>query len=122
MVKRILIVDDDPDVTDMIAVLLELHGYDVRKVYGTMPGMTTVMADPPDLVLLDVMMPHLSGLELCRYIRRDPALFKLPVIFFSARASEEQVGEAMAAGATSFVKKTASKDELLAAIRSALAS
>jgi len=120
--QRILIVDDDPEVTDMMAVLLELHGYEVRKVYGTMQGMTMVMADPPDLVLLDMMMPHLSGLELCRYIRRDPALAKLPVIFFSARANDDQVREAMLAGATAFVKKNVSKDELLSAVRAALPS
>jgi CheY-like chemotaxis protein len=122
MPQRILIVDDDPEVADMMAVMLELHGYEVQKVHGTMQGMTAVLADPPDLVLLDMMMPHLSGLELCRYIRRDPALFNLPIVFFSARSDDAQQREAMIAGATAFVKKTAGKDELLDTIRSALAA
>ncbi len=118
--KRVLIVDDDPEITTMLQVMLELYGYEVRLAHGVAQGMAALTADPPDVMLLDVMMPQISGLELCRYVRRDPRTERLPVIVFSARSNDENVRQAMAFGATMFLNKTANRDELLAAIDRAL--
>ena len=118
--KRILIVDDDPHITDMLGIMLELHGYQVQKAHGTAQGMAAVAADPPDAIVVDMMMPHVSGIELCRYIRRDPATANLPVIFFSARANENHIQQAMLAGATAYLKKTVSREEILRVVDSAL--
>ena len=118
--KQILIVDDDPNITNMLGTMFELYGFNVRMAHGTAQGMAAVTAEMPDVVLLDVMMPHLSGLELCRYVRRDPRTAKLPVIIFSALGNEEHVRAGLAAGATAYVKKTSSKDELMKAIADAL--
>ena len=118
--KRILIVDDDPEITTMLQVMLELYGYEVRLAHGVAQGIAALTANPPDVMLLDVMMPQISGLELCRYVRRDPRTERLPVIVFSARANDENVRQAMAFGATMFLNKTANRDELLAAIDRAL--
>ncbi len=114
--KRILVVDDDPEITTMLEVLLDLYGYEVRIAHGAAQGMAALTTDPPDVMLLDVMMPHVSGLELCRYVRREPRLAHMPVIVFSARANDEYVRQAMEVGATLFVKKTASREELLGAV------
>ncbi len=118
--KRVLIVDDDPEITTMLQVMLELHGYEVRLAHGVAQGMAALTADPPDVMFLDVMMPQISGLELCRYVRRDPRTERLPVIVFSARSNDENVRQAMAFGATMFLKKTANREELLEAIDRAL--
>lgn len=118
--KRVLVVDDDPEITTMLEVMLELHGFAVQVAHGAAQGMAALAVDPPDVVLLDVTMPHVSGLELCRYVRREPHLAKLPVIVFSARANDEHVQQALEVGATMFLKKTASRDELLGALDRAL--
>ena len=118
--KRILVVDDDPEITEMLHIILDLAGYDVRVAHGTAQGMAAVNADPPDLIMLDVMMPHLSGLELCRYVRRDPRTMQLPIILLSALASADKVAEGMEAGATAYLTKAVGRDKLLQTIHDAL--
>ncbi|MBI5292721.1 MAG: response regulator [Chloroflexi bacterium] len=118
--KRILVVDDDPEITEMLHIILDLAGYEVRIAHGTAQGMAAVNADPPDLIVLDVMMPHLSGLELSRYVRRDPRTMRLPIVMLSALASADKVREGMEAGATAYLTKAVGRDKLLQTIEDAL--
>lgn len=118
--KRILVVDDDPDITRMLQIMLEHEGFVVLRAHGTAQGMTMLARETPDLVLLDLMMPHLDGLELCRYIRREPRTASVPVIMFSAASSEKNIQAAMQAGATHYIQKTTNKDQLMQTINDAL--
>lgn len=120
--KHILVVDDDPEITRMLQIMLEFHGFAVTRAHGTAQGMTMLSKETPDLVLLDFMMPHLDGLELCSYIRRDPRTANVPVIIFSAASGDDRLQAAMNAGATRFIQKTVGKDELMKAITDTLGS
>ncbi len=120
--KRILVVDDDPEIARMLQLMLEYHGYEVKRAHGTAQGMTSLETEIPDLVLLDFMMPHLNGIELCSYVRRDPRTARVPVIMYSAAAGEENMQAALEAGATRFVHKTSASDELLQVVKEVLSS
>jgi DNA-binding response OmpR family regulator len=117
---RVLIVDDDPDVTAMLRLMLHVEEYDVRSAANTAQGMLAIHSDPPDVVLLDVMMPNHSGLELCRYIRREPRTMKLPVVIYSALDDEENIRQGLEAGANVYLDKTVSKEQLLNTIENVL--
>jgi DNA-binding response OmpR family regulator len=120
--KRILVVDDDPEITRMLQLMLEFQGYEVKRAHGTAQGMTILGAEIPDLVLLDFMMPHLNGIELCTYLRRDPRTAHVPVVMYSAAANEENMQAALEAGATRFVHKTTDSDELLNVVKEVLSA
>lgn len=118
--RKVLIVDDEPETADMFALMLELHGYEVAKAHGTAQAIQTLIRESPDAVLLDVMMPDVSGLELCRYVRRDPRTEALPIIVVSAKARPEDVREGLQAGATTYLTKPVAQDDLLAALKQVL--
>jgi len=120
--KQILVVDDDPDMTKLLQMILEYNGFEIRRAHGTAQGMQQLANYEPDLVMIDYMMPHLNGLELCGYIRRDPRLADVPVIVYSALNTEDAILAAEQAGATRFVQKTSSNDDLIKVIKEVLAS
>lgn len=115
-------VDDDPETTRMLQILFEHYGFEVRRAHGTAQGMAALATDVPDLVLLDFMMPHLNGAELCSYIRRDPRTASVPVIIYSAASNDDYVQAALEAGATRFVSKTISREDLMTIVNEVLAS
>src|SRR5262245_57661920 len=114
--RQILVVDDEPGITRMLQFLFEHHGFEVKRAHSTAQGMSMLAAEIPDLVVLDFMMPHLTGVELCRFIRRDPRTSHVPVIVYSAVSNDENIQAAMEAGATRFLEKTVDQDVLLKAI------
>lgn len=120
--KQILVVDDDPEMTKLLQLILEHNGFVIRRAHGTAQGMQQLANYVPDLVLIDYMMPHLTGLELCGYIRRDPRLMNTPVIVYSAMNTPEAIETARKAGATRFVEKTSRNDVLIGVIKELLAA
>lgn len=112
---RILVVDDDPLVLRLTSILFNRAGHEVHVAADGFEGLAKVDEIKPDLVILDVMMPGLSGLEVCRRLRANPATARLPVLLLSATepTSWDASGPSLA-GADGFIKKTASADELLA--------
>lgn len=120
--RRILVVDDEPELTRMLQVLFEHFGFEVQRAHGTAQGMAALATQAPDLVVLDFMMPHLNGIELCRYIRRDPRTSQLPIIIYSAVSNEDNIQAALAAGATRFVPKTIANEQLVQIVNEVLAS
>ena len=119
--KLVLVVDDEPEITRMLQMMLEYEGYAVRCAHGTAQGIVALEAEAPDLILLDFMMPQMSGLELCSYVRREPRTAHIPVIVYSAAAGDQSVKMAMDAGATLYVSKTVSSEKLLKTVREMLA-
>jgi anti-anti-sigma factor len=112
---RVLVADDNADMREYLQRLLRPH-YVVRAVSDGRAALESALADPPDLVLSDVMMPGLDGMQLLAALRADPRTSRIPVLLLSARAGEEAAVEGLAAGADDYLVKPFSAQELLARV------
>ena len=115
--QRILVVDDEPQITRVLRRGLMTHGYDVSVAPDGRSALQLFADWPPDLVVTDLSMPNMDGLELCRKLR---SFSQLPIIVLSVRGEERTKVEALDAGADDYVTKPFGIDELLARIRAAL--
>ncbi len=113
---RVLVADDNSDMRDHVARILG-EEYDLTMASDGKQALEAIQRDPPDLVLTDVMMPNLDGVEMLRAVRANPATRSLPVIFLSARAGEEARVEGLEAGADDYLVKPFAARELLARVR-----
>jgi len=111
-VGRIVVADDDADIRDLVVLKLESSGHEVVAVADGAAAVEVSRADSPDLILLDVMMPGMNGLDACRAIRSEPGLATVPVILLTARAQSADIEEGVSAGATDYVVKPFSPREL----------
>jgi len=117
---RILVVDDTPLNVKLLADLLGVSGYQVDTAASGAEGLAKVTSFDPDLVLLDVVMPGMSGYEVCRQLRADPATEALPVVLVTALDPEEERVKGLEAGADDFLSKPVNRAELLARVKSLL--
>ena len=115
--QRILVVDDEPQITRVLRRGLMTHGYEVEVAPDGKAALRIFADAPPDLVVTDLSMPNMGGLDLCRKLRE---LSQLPIIVLSVRGEERTKVEALDAGADDYVTKPFGMDELLARIRAAL--
>ena len=120
MVAHILIVEDESALSTLLAYNLEKEGFTVRIAEDGERAIEALAEEPPDLVLLDWMLPHVSGIEICRRIRRDPATHDLPVIMLTARGEEADRIRGLETGADDYVTKPFSPAELIARVRALL--
>ena len=114
---RVLIVEDDPNVADVVCRYLEREGFDVEVVADGALGLQRAIDDPPDLVVLDVMLPTIDGLEVCRRLR---AAHPVPVILLTARGGENDRVAGLEMGADDYVAKPFSPRELTARVKAVL--
>ena len=114
---KILVVDDEPQLTRVLRTGLKSHGYDVRAAAAGLAGFEAFNDWHPDLVITDLAMPNVDGLELCRRLR---AISQVPIIVLSAKGEEKTKVEALDLGADDFVTKPFGIDELLARVRASL--
>ena len=114
---RILVVDDEPQIARVLRTGLKTHGYDVRVAADGVSALKTFGDWHPDLVITDLAMPNMYGIELCRRLR---AISQLPIIVLSVRGEEKTKVEALDAGADDYVTKPFGMDELLARVRAQL--
>jgi DNA-binding response OmpR family regulator len=106
--KKIVIVEDEPDTAEMFAEMMRLNGYQVRKAFGSRQAMTLISQENPDAVMLDIMMPDVSGLEVLHYMRRDPQLSLTPVVVISAKSLPSDIKTGLEAGANAYLTKPVS--------------
>jgi len=119
-VARILVADDDVDIRELVEFKLSTLGHDVVAVADGAAAIEACQASRPDLAVLDVMMPGVSGLDAIRAIRADPALADLPVILLTARAQESDVETGFDSGADDYITKPFSPRELAARVEALL--
>ena len=110
---RVLVVDDESDVTELLQYRLEQEGYRVATLNDPLGFVVKVREFEPDLMLLDIMMPELSGIQLCRIVRADASMKDIPVIFLSARGEVEDRIKGLEAGAEDYVSKPFNINELM---------
>jgi DNA-binding response OmpR family regulator len=119
-VKKVLVVDDEPDVTDLLRTILEAEGLRVDTSTDGRDALARVLEDPPDLLVLDLMMPDLDGLELMKLLRLDPRGAAVPVLVVSARSGHQHQIESLQRGASAYLCKPFSPRELRRQVRSLL--
>ncbi|HEX7317105.1 MAG TPA: response regulator transcription factor [Pyrinomonadaceae bacterium] len=122
MNKPVLIVEDEPDIAEGLRYNLQREGLPVVVAHTGEKGLAAALdpANPPCLILLDLMLPGLSGIELCRRLRREPATRRTPIIILTARGSESERVEGLELGADDYVTKPFSVRELIARVRAVL--
>jgi CheY-like chemotaxis protein len=112
--KRVLVVDDDRVIQQLLEVNLELEGYLVAGTASDGREAIAMAAElKPDLILLDIMMPKMDGLEVCRHLKADPKLSKIPIVLLSARAQDMDIREGLEIGADAYLTKPFDPVELL---------
>jgi two-component system phosphate regulon response regulator PhoB len=116
----VLVVEDEAALATMLRYNLEKQGYHVEEAADGQEALTRIAESPPDLVLLDWMLPTVSGLEVCRQIRRRPATRDLPVIMVTARAEDQDAVRGLNTGADDYIAKPFSIEALLARVRALL--
>jgi len=122
MSKTILIADDEPNIVISLEFLLAQGGYRVLVARDGPEALDAMAREVPDLVLLDVMLPHLSGYDVCQRIRQNPDWAKVRVVMLTARGREVEIAKGLALGADAYVTKPFSTRELLDQIRLQLGS
>ncbi len=118
--KRVLIIEDDRDIVELVRYNLANEGFQVTAAHDGSTGLATLKKSPPDLLLLDLMLPKLSGLEICREVRRDESLNRLPVLMLTARGDEADRVVGLEMGADDYVTKPFSPRELAARVKALL--
>lgn len=117
MSAKILLVEDDPSLTELICYNLEQEGFEVLVEMDGEEGLMSAQSNSPDLILLDWMLPNLSGIEICRRIRRDKSTQNIPVIMLTARSEENDRIRGLDTGADDYITKPFSPKELTARIK-----
>jgi DNA-binding response OmpR family regulator len=118
--KKILVIDDLPENVFLLQDRLENEGFEILTAYDGKTGINKTISELPDLILLDVMMPEMNGIEVCKALVNNPSTANIPVILVTAKVGAEDTKEGLEAGAFDYIKKPFDKVELLARVNSAL--
>lgn len=121
MQKRILIVEDEESLLKLESILLTTKGYIVQGVANGIAALEAIAEAPPDLVLLDVMLPGLDGFEVCQQIKSNPRTSHIPVILLTAKKSPEDVARGKEVGADQYITKPFKSSMVVASIEGLLA-
>ena len=120
MSRRVLIVDDEPAIREMVAVALELADFDVLEADNAQRAHEYIVDERPDLVLLDWMLPSVSGIELARRLKREDATAEVPIIMLTAKSEEDNKIQGLDVGADDYITKPFSTRELISRIKAVL--
>jgi CheY-like chemotaxis protein len=120
MSQRVLVVDDDPHVLQLLRVNFELEGYEVVSASNGEEALQRIDERPPDILVCDVMMPGMDGLEVVERVRNNPATAKLPIVMVSAKAQQSDLLAGGDAGADAYVTKPFDPQDLIDAVTNVL--
>ena len=118
--KTIMIAEDEPDTAEMFAEMIRLSGYRVIKSYGGSAALGLLERETPDALVLDLMMPDISGIEVLRFVRREPRLENMPVIVVTAKSLPSDIKDGLDAGASIYLTKPVAFLDLIKAIEKSL--
>lgn len=122
MTRKILIADDEPNIVISLEYLLQREGYAVVVARDGQEALDAIAREQPDLVLLDVMMPHKTGFEVCQAVRADDALKATRILMLTAKGRETDIAKGLALGANAYMPKPFSTRELIQKVAELLAS
>jgi len=120
MSHKILVVDDEPSIVVPLKFLMERNGYTVRVAVTGDDAMTSIESYLPDLVLLDIMLPVIDGLEVCQSIRENPAYRDVKIVFITALGRDMDMAKGMASGADAYIIKPFANAEVLETVKKLL--
>jgi len=103
--KTVMIIEDEADAAELFGEMMRLNGFRVIKMYSSAPAIPMIAQEKPDVIILDIMMPDISGLEVLRYMRREPDLSRIPVIVVSAKSMPGDIKTGLEAGASLYLTK-----------------
>jgi len=118
--KTVLIIEDEEDAAELFAEMMRISGFRVIKTSKSAPAIAMMNTEKPDVVLLDIMMPEISGLDILRQMRRDPNLANIPVIVVTAKGMPADIKNGMEAGASTYLTKPVGFRELKEAVNRTL--
>jgi CheY-like chemotaxis protein len=118
--KTVLIIEDEEDAAELFAEMMRVSGFRVLKTSNSGPSIAIMSAEQPDVIILDIMMPEISGLDILRQMRRDPALANIPVVVVSAKSMPADIKNGMEAGASTYLTKPVGFLDLKEAVERAL--
>lgn len=119
---KVLVADDEPNILISLEYLLKREGLDVRVARDGQEALDAIRADPPQLALLDVMMPKRTGFEVCQAVRADPALKPVRVLMLTAKGRDTDIAKGLAMGADAYMTKPFSTRDLVLKVRELLGS
>jgi len=120
MAKTVLVVEDDQDIAGLVRLALEREHFTIRTAADGVAGFELAVRDVPDLIVLDIMLPHMDGYELCRRLRKSPKTTDVPILFLSAKTEELDKVLGLELGADDYLTKPFSPRELTARVKALL--
>lgn len=121
MTAKILVIDDSPTVSSTVGWLLSHHGYNVRVARDALEALSVLASFEPDLIVLDIRMPNVDGIQLCQMFREDDRYASIPIVALSALSTALDIQRALDAGCNDYIVKPLQDDKLIAVIEDQLA-
>jgi DNA-binding response OmpR family regulator len=118
--KTVLIIEDEADAAELFAEMMRVSGFRVLKTASSTPALSLIATEKPDIIILDIMMPEVSGMDILREMRRDPELAGIPVVVVSAKSMPADIKNGLEAGASTYLTKPVGFLELRDAVERAL--
>ena len=118
--KTVMIIEDEPEAAELFGEMMRVNGFRVMKMFSSAPAIPMIIQEKPDVIILDIMMPDISGLEVLRYMRREPDLVSIPVIVISAKSMPGDIKTGLEAGASLSLTKPVGFLELKQAVEQVL--
>lgn len=117
---KILVAEDERDIRDLIGFTLRFAGFEVLLAGNGIEAIEKAPLEQPDLIILDVRMPKMTGYEACRQLKENPATSAIPIVFLSAKGQEDEIQQGLASGALEYIVKPFAPDELANQVRDIL--
>jgi two-component system alkaline phosphatase synthesis response regulator PhoP len=117
---KILVAEDERDIRELIGFTLRYAGFEVELAINGAEALEKAAAAQPDLIMLDVRMPRMTGYEACRLLKDDPTTAEIPIVFLSAKGQEVEIEQGLASGALEYIVKPFAPDELASQVKDIL--